>query len=240
MSKIRRWMSVFANTPIHPQWLALKDKRQTLDFVRTHAGGDVVLDVGCAGKSAQRAIGGNARYIGLDYYKTALEWYQSRPDIFGDAHLLPFRDATIDTVLLLDVMEHLARPDDAIAEIRRVLRPKGKLILQVPFLYPIHDAPLDFQRWTQFGLTALLQKHGLQVVKHKRLGRPLESGALLLNIAASKAILAWIQRRHPAALALVLLPFFVTFSNLLAWLFSRLMPDDDMMPLGYLILAVKS
>jgi SAM-dependent methyltransferase len=239
MKQIRRWMRFFANTPIHPQWLAFKDKGLTLDFIRAHANG-LVLDVGCADKSAGRVVSEDCRYIGLDYYKTAQEWYRTRPDLFGDAHRLPVRGMSADTVLLLDVMEHLRSPDDALAEIMRVLKPVGKLILQVPFLYPIHDAPLDFQRWTRHGLEALLQRHGFIIIEYKRLGRSLESAALLLNLALSKAILNWIGRRHPAALAVVLLPLFVTLSNLLAWLFSRLMPDDDMMPLSYLLLAVKA
>lgn len=238
MKPIRQWMQFFASTPIHPQWLAFKDKALTLDFVRTHANG-LVLDVGCADKSAGHVVDEDCHYVGLDYYKTVREWYQTRPDVFGDAHTMPLRDRSADTVLLLDVMEHLRNPDDALVEIMRVLKPGGELILQVPFLYPIHDAPLDFQRWTWFGLEALLQRHGFRIAEHKRLGRSLESAALLLNLAMSKAILNWISRRHPAALAVVLLPLFVTLSNLGAWLLSRLMPDDDMMPLGYLLLAVK-
>lgn len=232
-------MHFLADTPLHPQWLAFKDRSLTLNFVRTHASG-LVLDVGCADKSAGRAVSKDCCYIGLDYYKTVQEWYQTRPDLFGDAHRLPLGSMSTDTVLLLDVMEHLRSPDEALAEIIRVLKPRGKLILQVPFLYPIHDAPLDFQRWTRHGLETLLQRYGFKIIEHKCLGRSLESATLLLNLALSKAILNWIARRHPAALAVVFLPPFVTLTNLLAWLCSRLMPDDDMMPLSYLLLAVKA
>ena len=77
-------------------------------------------------------------------------------EIFADAQSLPFKNKSIDTILLLDVLEHLPRPEECFEEIYRKSKPNGKVIIQVPFLYPIHDAPLDFRRWTQHGLRGLL------------------------------------------------------------------------------------
>ena len=61
----------------------------------------------------------------------------------------PFTDAQFESVLLLDVLEHLRAPEVCITEIERVLKIRGKLFLKVPFLYPVHDAPFDFHRWTR-------------------------------------------------------------------------------------------
>jgi SAM-dependent methyltransferase len=78
---------------------------------------------------------------------------------------LPFDAAAFDTVLLSDVLEHIAEPDQLIGEIARILRPGGALILGVPFLYPIHEQPYDFHRYTQYKLEHFASKHGFAIVE---------------------------------------------------------------------------
>lgn len=52
--------------------------------------------------------------------------------IIGDVHCMPFDDGSFDVVAMWDVIEHLARPSIALAEIHRVLTPKGVLIIGTP------------------------------------------------------------------------------------------------------------
>ncbi|HJU56720.1 MAG TPA: methyltransferase domain-containing protein [Pyrinomonadaceae bacterium] len=77
-------------------------------------------------------------------------------DIQADAYHLPFRDEAFDVVLCTEVLEHMHTPALALLELRRVLRPGGKLLLTTPFAFPIHYAPTDYYRFTRFGLTHLL------------------------------------------------------------------------------------
>jgi SAM-dependent methyltransferase len=56
---------------------------------------------------------------------------------------LPFPDASYDTVLLTDVLEHLPEPVFSMPQIARVLRRKGKAIISVPFFYWLHEVPYD-------------------------------------------------------------------------------------------------
>lgn len=50
----------------------------------------------------------------------------------GDSYRLPFADASFDCLIASEVLEHLHRDDDALEEIRRVLRPRGLLAVSVP------------------------------------------------------------------------------------------------------------
>ncbi|MGR9091234.1 MAG: methyltransferase domain-containing protein, partial [Gammaproteobacteria bacterium] len=153
---------------------------------------------------------------------------------------LSFADDSIDHCLLLDVLEHIPDPERALGEIARVLKSGGTLLLQVPFLYPVHDAPLDFQRWTQFGLTRLAGKYGFRVERESALGHPVETAALNANIALSKTVLNWISRKHPLALMAILLPLFVLSSNCLAWIIAALSKSDPLMPYAYRMVWTKA
>lgn len=70
------------------------------------------------------------------------------PDILGSAEAIPVSDSTFDTVLMLEILEHLREPEKALDEAQRVLKPNGRLLLSVPFLYRHHRNPVDYQRWT--------------------------------------------------------------------------------------------
>lgn len=198
-----------------------------------------IMDIGCSDQAVKPYLGKCTRYIGLDYYRTATQWYGSRPQVFGDAHDLPFPGSLIDCVLLLDVLEHLEKPERGLAEIRRVLKPGGLLIIQVPFLYPVHDKPQDYRRWTVFGLSRLLREHDFVIAEQETTGNPMETAALLLNIAMSKTVLQSVKRKHPLALLAVILPILVAFVNGAAWFTSLVGPRDDMMPFSYLMVCRK-
>ena len=198
-----------------------------------------VLDIGCGHKSIKTLLGAATDYIGLDYYHTAVEWYGSRPDLYADAVSLPFAHTCIHNVLLLDVLEHIPDPAGCLQEIHRVLLPCGRLIIQIPFLYPVHDKPLDFQRWTIYGISRMLEKAGFIVTVNEVTGTPLETSGLLLNIALCKSVINLYNQRNPLCLAVLLLPVIVPLINLCSLFLGKLAPQDDCMPFRYRILAEK-
>lgn len=197
-----------------------------------------VLDIGC-GRQNIRANLQHTHYIGLDNYHTATEWYGTKPDVFARGEALPVADACINHVLLLDVLEHIPDPEAALLEVCRVLKPGGTAFLQVPFLYPLHDRPLDFQRWTEYGLLRLLQRAGLTLRETVAVGKPAETAEMLFNLGLCKNVLDAVGRRHPAALLVILLPLMIPVVNLCSWLIARLLPDDGYMPGRYHLIAVK-
>jgi SAM-dependent methyltransferase len=180
-----------------------------------------------------------AEYIGIDYYNTATEWYGTRPDLFADARALPLSDGSVDHALLLDVLEHIPDPELCLAELSRVLKRDGTLTVQVPFLYPVHDAPLDFHRWTRHGLERAAVRHGFSVEEELAIGHPLETAALNANIALSQTVINWLRQFNPLGILVLLLPALVTLINCSAWLLAALGRRDELMPYSYRMVWTK-
>jgi SAM-dependent methyltransferase len=83
---------------------------------------------------------------------------------------LPFQDNEFDTIIISEVLEHIAHPEVIWAEMARILKPSGKILLSVPFFYKIHEAPYDYYRYTEFCLRNLAEKNGLQTLELKSFG----------------------------------------------------------------------
>ena len=82
-----------------------------------------------------------------------------KPDIVCDACDMTniFQNEIFDTVVIMEVLEHIPEPGRAISEIKRVLKPGGKIILSTPFIFPIHAEPHDYWRFTHYGVKLLLK-----------------------------------------------------------------------------------
>lgn len=81
-------------------------------------------------------------------------------DVFASLDSLPFNDEEFDTILCTNVMEHVFESKKAFGELTRVLKSGGNLILSIPFLYPAHEIPYDFYRYTNFGIKKQLENRG--------------------------------------------------------------------------------
>jgi SAM-dependent methyltransferase len=130
-------------------FLTKKISRDALEaLLREHRSGEYTLDLGC-GLGMYRELFPNR--VGFDIAPGPAV------DVVGDAHALPFPDGTFDRILCTEVLEHLHTPHTAIAEMQRVLKPGGTLILTTPFVFPLHDAPHDYYRYTKYGLKHLFR-----------------------------------------------------------------------------------
>ena len=78
-------------------------------------------------------------------------------DVVGDARNMPFSDASMDVVLITQVLEHVPDPIAVIGEIQRVLKPGGTLLLTVPSIFPQHGSPGDYWRYMPQGLQWILR-----------------------------------------------------------------------------------
>lgn len=96
----------------------------------------------------------------------------SNIDVFASLDNLPFKNDEFDVVLCTNVLEHVSDFNKSVSELIRVLKPNGKLVISIPFLYPIHEAPYDFQRLTKFGFLRLITQNDLKILTFFPLGGP--------------------------------------------------------------------
>lgn len=234
---VRQWLYLLRHTPFHPQWFAFRREREryTLAAKRSHGR---VLDVGCSQQAFRAFLRDGCEYVGLDHPATGINLYGAKPQILADACALPIVSGAFDTVVLLEVLEHLPEPEKAIREAVRVVKSSGHLIVSVPFMYPIHDAPGDYHRWTRYGLRDLLANHGLDadIVPY---GASMHTAAVLTNVAFADLGLSIARRNR---LGVLLYPFIATMIlaiNIGAWLLGMIRHGNEFMPLGYSAVAYK-
>ncbi len=235
LKKIKNRLKFLVNYPIHPQWLIRGTKSGIVSLINQIGENKFVLDIGCFDKWTKQHCPSSSSYIGLDYYETAKHWYGTKPDIYGDAISLPIQPNCVDVVLLIDVLEHISDTEILLGQIHNILKVDGAVIISCPFLYPLHDEPRDFVRYTTHGFQQLAIRKGFSVTTCGAIGSPIITSTLLFNIAISKAVVNWISTKSPAGVFLVFLPVVLLMANLSAKMLSFFEPKDEFMPLSYLV-----
>ncbi|CEP68825.1 S-adenosyl-L-methionine-dependent methyltransferase-like [Moorella glycerini] len=111
----------------------------------------LVLDVGCGLGGHLRELDNATRRVGVDPglpgLKRGSQMLPGVAFVCASGYQLPFSSRTFDTVLCIDVIEHVERPQELLLEIRRVLKPNGVLFLQTPN-YPVKKL-YDFWHWVR-------------------------------------------------------------------------------------------
>lgn len=154
-------------------------------------------------------------------------------DAVASADDLPFLDDSVDGLVSISVLEHLRDPDRALAEMLRVLKPGGVLLLFVPFMVGFHASPDDFNRYTSEGLRLKLK--GFEV---DGLWSPGPTSALLWIFQEwLAALLSFGSSRvnRLVHIAVMLLTWPIKFLDV----FMRLMPGADHIAVGYAVEARK-
>jgi SAM-dependent methyltransferase len=156
------------------RWRSARDRREVGDSSRLitdlvagiyanhlprHASGRL-LDLGC-GKVPLYGI-----YRSLVSEVTCVDWIAGEHiDHQCDlSEALPFGDASYNTIILSDVLEHVPDPAKLWSEMARLLAPGGKVVMNVPFFYWLHAHPYDYYRYTQFALERFVAINGLKLI----------------------------------------------------------------------------
>jgi SAM-dependent methyltransferase len=182
------------------------DRELMRQFGRLKPG--VVLDVG-AKAAPYRPYVPAARYLRLDVNPA------KQPDICCDLHELDWEADYFDTVLAIEILEHLYDPQRAIDRIFHVLKRGGVCILSTRFLYRYHPDPQDHYRFTWDSLRYLFRNFRRVEVHHH----------------GNRAQVLWEMINAGGRSRVVL--------NLLNPLIARLETTTTKFPLGFVVYAEK-
>jgi SAM-dependent methyltransferase len=141
--RLRSWLA-----PPHPTWQSKESRTRVHRFIKDEAKkveNSRCLNVG----SANRRY--SSKTINIDIR------LQKEVDIQGDLVNLPIKTESVESVVCTGVLEHTINPYKAVEEIYRVLKSKGRLFVETPFMQTVHAAPQDYARWTPDGLRQLLK-----------------------------------------------------------------------------------
>lgn len=131
------------------------------DVVKRHGlGRSQVLEVGSLDVNGSVSGVFYGRYWGVDI--------RCGPgvDQVADGEALPFPDGSYAVVISTDTLEHVERPWRFVAEMGRVVKPGGHVIVTtVGYDFPEHDHPHDFWRFGKGALEILLGDAGLDVIE---------------------------------------------------------------------------
>ncbi|PIW69280.1 MAG: methylase [Ignavibacteriales bacterium CG12_big_fil_rev_8_21_14_0_65_30_8] len=189
------------------------------------------LDVGCGTKPYERYFN-STEYIGLEVENT-INKEEKSVDIFYKGDKIPFSDNEFDSVITSQVLEHVFNPQQFLAEINRVLKSNGKLLLTVPFIWDEHEQPFDYGRYSSFGLKDILEKNGFKIIKHIKSLNNISAVFQLFNAYVYKISVKYNLLRQ------ILTLLIMTPSNILAIIFTLILPKNDDIFLDNVVLAEK-
>lgn len=175
-----------------------------------------LLDVGCGQMPYRKMILDNnpaiTKYIGLDLQSSSVH-DTSVADLHWDGTTIPLNDASVETAIATEVLEHSFDPDATLAEIFRVLKVGGIFFFTVPFIWPLHEVPYDAYRYTPFSLRKHLEKAGFTAVTIKSLGGWHASFAQMLSLWASQSKLTGYKKKLAIATAKKLVPYLLNIDR---------------------------
>jgi SAM-dependent methyltransferase len=183
------WLGVFVN----PFYFARSGLAEAMAECAPQLKGRL-LDVGC-GTKPYRSLFSVDSYVGLDV-DSEVARQRATADFLYDGREFPFETASFDAVVCNQVLEHVFNPDEFVREIVRVLKPRGHLLLTVPFAWDEHEQPFDYARYSSFGLSALLGRHGVEIIVFKKLGADASTLFQLANayfFKVTQALPRWLQ-----------------------------------------------
>lgn len=152
---------------VNPFFIARKNLYENIRAFAFQISGRI-LDVGCGRKPYEHLFKNCTEYIGMDIDNPGHDHTNEKIDVYYDGKIFPFEDKSFDAVLTNQVFEHVFNPDNFMREIFRVLKPGGKLLLTVPFVWDEHEQPNDFGRYSSFGLTHILKQNGFSILEFKK------------------------------------------------------------------------
>ena len=193
-----------------------------------------LLDFGCGTKPYLSLFSHMSEYIGVDVENEGHSHETEDIDVFYDGKTLSFEDGSFDSVLASEVLEHTPDIISSLSEIRRVLKMNGKILITVPFVWPEHELPYDFRRYTEAGIDKILSDNGFRTIAHNKIGTFFEVIIQLWMMYLHD--LFYVKNKYTNLLINFI---FISPFCLIGLLFSLIFPKRKSLYFGSVILAEK-
>jgi SAM-dependent methyltransferase len=149
-----------------------------------------LLDIGCGQMPYKPILLSSpsrvSTYVGLDLRDG--QYARFGPfDLVWDGLHIPLEDNSIDCAIATEIFEQCQDPEIVMRETKRVLKAGGILFFTVPFLWPIHDPPMDQYRFTPYALERQLRNSGFADIKLEMFGG--------WDASLAQMIALWVCRR---------------------------------------------
>jgi SAM-dependent methyltransferase len=156
-----------------------------------------LIDVGCGQMPHRDLFPGIGEYQGIDFagFSVNKDFQTGRPDFefppdYTTHWRLPFADGSYDHAAAFEVVEHHPEPVLLLRELARVVRPGGYVFLSWPHIFPLHEEPHDYFRYTHYAMERMASAAGLESVRFVRTG-----GLLAVLVTLLTANLAQFHER---------------------------------------------
>lgn len=154
------WYAIFVN----PYFIARRSLYGGINKFSQTIINKKILDLGCGCKPYSTLFAGS-EYVGIDIEGGGHKGSAKNADLSFDGENIPFIDNFFEVIICTQVLEHTEAPEKLIQEANRVLKNGGILFLTCPFVWPEHEVPYDFRRYTQYGLKKILEENNFNIEK---------------------------------------------------------------------------
>lgn len=190
------------------------------------------LDFGC-GSMPYRSVFSVDSYIGLEHISSNSRYSSSDGITYYDGTTFPFASGLFDSIFSSETFEHIFNLPRILSEMNRVLKPEGHLLITMPFVWPEHEQPFDFARYTSFGISRLLEEAGFSVLHVKK------NGSYPYVIIQITILFLWSLFNFSFPSKVVCSLLFCAPLNLLALTLHSILPGRSDLPLSISVLACK-
>jgi ubiquinone/menaquinone biosynthesis C-methylase UbiE len=218
---------------IHPLYIVRKNLYRGVAKYAPQLTGKM-MDFGCGEKPYKSLFNNISEYTGVDYDGEGHKHDKEEIDIYYDGKTIPFPGNTFDSILTTEVLEHIFNVEDILKELCRVLKPSGKILITIPFAWMEHEAPVDFGRYTSFGMKSLLERNGFKILALEKTTNYIQTQTQLTNVY-------WNNHFFPKLrpFATVSSYFFCCLNNIYGLTKAKILPAKNDWYLNLVILAEK-